>query len=866
MIMDIFKYREMIEHDRTYLTQLSAMNPVVEVQNRDLVMDYIRRCHGVTCVSGSDYISGLDVEERKNALLQMPWLPYGVIVKNDFEKVAADHLLREKDFGDFACPIVALEDVVNPTTTLMTHMFYVGQNPELFFDSDAISKKVNELTKKLETSEKELSRLLDNEATYLSDVEYLGHFITNYQDVYNDKMADVAANRKQLDALKNERQALNLQTTEDETTVEAKMNAVNEIKEKLESLEAEAKVLMDIAEKERQLDTCQMQVRKLADAKRSLEVRLSQTQLALDDNSAKHGEASTRAAYLKAELEAIKKDWEEHYSAYYDAEVTVEAEAVANSDDIEAQFMGLRVAYEKKHSDMEDKRQLLESYEASAGRMLGLIEERAVDVTELQELYEQPAWMKVSEEEIREQKEKLTQLSADIRIKTQMVQQVRANKDRLFGSVENAIAVVEEKYGSFVEVDLKNHDYETYLREQAALLENMKSKYAKAVSDMEKAAKDLRSAEEIRRDLDRLIRTAKVGYNKTRDFYTGDVRLRVAYDTLNDQFERLRKEEDRRRDEFEKNRDRLADTLRELKAFELSDEVRYHMELPKTGEEAALLLENIRETVQIIGLEKQRIRQGIEDMVQIKESFVNQCLQRCLDIRTELERLPKLSMITLDNRQIPMVQLRIPYVKEEFYNQQMSTYIDTVVANADVYKDYEEKLKYIRQKLSWKSLFSVIVTDMNAIRLNLYKRERIREQSRYLKYEEAVGSTGQSQGIYIQFLIAVINYISAMNSGSADAIGAGKVIFIDNPFGAAKDIYIWEPIFELLKTNNVQLIVPARGATPAISGKFDVNYVLGQKLIDNKQQTVVVDYHSNIRVEDVEYVKIEFEQAVFDFI
>ncbi len=866
VIMDIFKYREMIAHDRTYLEQLSTMNPVVEAAQRDLVMDYIRRCHGVTCVSGSDYVSGLDVEERKTALLQMPWLPYGVIVKNDFEKVAADHLLREKDFGDLACPIVALEDVVNPTTTLMSHMFYVGQNPELFYDSDAISKKVNELTKKLETSEKELARLLDNEATYLSDVEYLGHFITNYQDVYNDKMAEVAVNRKQLDALKNERQSLSLQMTEDETTVESKNKSIEDAKEKLESLDGEAKVLMDIAEKEAHLDECQKQVRKLADAKRSLEVRLSQTQLALEDNTAKHGEASIRATYLKSELDNIKKIWDERYSVYYDDSVVVDSDTVMPGDEIEAQFMGLREAYEKKHSDMEDKRQLLESYEASASRMLSLIEERSVDIDELQELYTQATWMTVSEDEIRSEKEKMTQISAEIRVKTQMVQQVRANKDRLFGSVENAIAVVEEKYGSFVEVDLKNHDYETYLREQSVALENMKAKYAKAATDMEKAAKDLRAAEEIRRDLDRLIRTAKVGYNRTRDFYTGDVRLRVAYDTLNDQFERLRKEEDRRRDEFEKNRDRLADTLRELKAFELSDEVRYHMELPKTGDEAALLLENIRETVQIIGLEKQRIRQGIQDMVQIKESFVNQCLQRCLDIRTELERLPKLSVITLDNRQIPMVQLKIPYVREEFYNQQMSTYIDTVVANADAYKDYEEKLKYIRQKLSWKSLFSVIVTDMNAIRLNLYKRERIREQSRYLKYEEAVGSTGQSQGIYIQFLIAVINYISAMNSGSTDAIGAGKVIFIDNPFGAAKDIYIWEPIFELLKTNNVQLIVPARGATPAISGKFDVNYVLGQKLIDNKQQTVVIDYHSNIRVEDVEYVKIEFEQAVFDFI
>ena len=57
-----------------------------------------------------------------------------------------------------------------------------------------------------------------------------------------------------------------------------------------------------------------------------------------------------------------------------------------------------------------------------------------------------------------------------------------------------------------------------------------------------------------------------------------------------------------------------------------------------------------------------------------------------------------------------------------------------------------------------------------------------------------------------------------------------KTIFIDNPFGAAKDVYIWEPIFELLKANHVQLIVPARGVTPAITGRFDVNYILGQHM------------------------------------
>ena len=66
--------------------------------------------------------------------------------------------------------------------------------------------------------------------------------------------------------------------------------------------------------------------------------------------------------------------------------------------------------------------------------------------------------------------------------------------------------------------------------------------------------------------------------------------------------------------------------------------------------------------------------------------------------------------------------------------------------------------------------------------------------------------------------------------------------------------------------NHVQLIVPARGATPAISGRFDVNYVLGQKVVDQRQQTVVIDYHSNVQIQEVEYKKIEFEQEVFDFV
>ena len=111
----------------------------------------------------------------------------------------------------------------------------------------------------------------------------------------------------------------------------------------------------------------------------------------------------------------------------------------------------------------------------------------------------------------------------------------------------------------------------------------------------------------------------------------------------------------------------------------------------------------------------------------------------------------------------------------------------------------------------------------------------------------------------------VYNYISNINAVSDGSI-TGNTIFIDNPFGAAKDIYIWEPIFKLLSVNHIQLIVPARGATPAITARFDVNYILGQKLSDNRQQTVVVDYYSSVKEQELEYTRMDYEQASFDFI
>ena len=64
----------------------------------------------------------------------------------------------------------------------------------------------------------------------------------------------------------------------------------------------------------------------------------------------------------------------------------------------------------------------------------------------------------------------------------------------------------------------------------------------------------------------------------------------------------------------------------------------------------------------------------------------------------------------------------------------------------------------------------------------------------------------------------------------------------------------------------MQLIVPSRGATPEITGCFDVNYVLGQQMTGGKALTVVNRYSSRSTEESTEYRELQYEQAPLDFI
>lgn len=849
---------------------------------RNKLKEYLAAHYGDDIEEGHEWFSKLNPGQRRDVLKRTPFIEYGFIVKGDFEKIKYDMALQQFGYGAYVVPLISEQILIDTKLEVNKELIAFAMNDLSFLrDEKSLNFKINVAKEELDMLNEKL--LKDNDKKMVVWEDYM--FTVRYMAVCDDtKLVDENKIRAQI---------------EKNTDAYHKLSAIKE-KCKLDVSELEKSIETrkeTIAQYVRTEELIAMAVEKNSeisqkyDSLRAAKESEKQTELILQSCREEQQRAKQQLDASKSVLASVnesfvklREELEVNYRQYHESDgirlnENEKADYAALSDnELESKFFGLKQIIDKETVDVADKEALKEHYRISMAKCKRLIEYRGSLFSEVKEQYNSGMVTESKATQLLDIKYKLNELNKASKDRRGELDAQNALMNRLDGSIAHGMHQLEEKYG---EVQLfKCENPENFISQHKELVKKLAANIKDVLLERQQQQKKLKDIYIIEKDLERIAKNAGLtvtdleavslgdanGVGSTVPAFDGDLSsINIfGYEDVCEEYDIHLKRIDKTEDEFNKRRQLLIESLNSFGAGELAHEVGKSVEFPQNEEQTILLAQNLRETNKFIELEKQRISKGIEDMEQIKDNFENRCIQTCSNIKNELDRLHKLSTITMDDETISIISLSVPYIKEELYKERMSSYIDETVIMAESFKEPSERLKYIRNRLTWKRLFSVIVTDMNAVRIDLYKRERIKDQSRYLKYEEAVGSTGQSQGIYIQFLIAVINYISSINASSKDGAVLGKTIFIDNPFGAAKDIYIWEPIFKLLKTNHVQLIVPARGATPAITGRFDVNYILGQKLIDSRQQTVVVDYYSKTSQAQMEYTRMDYNQVTLD--
>ncbi|MDO5155311.1 MAG: hypothetical protein Q4D51_05045 [Eubacteriales bacterium] len=857
----IVGHRKEIERLERHLEQVREGRILEESVGISKVKDYLESRHGDFALSGVDYLSALPKSNREELMNRYPLLPYGVVTKN-FELVKDDERIHTLELENQAVPIFDQTVLEQPgVVTKEDGVILLSKDKSSFVEEDALSMEATRLEKKQAELVEELERFLELEQTYNEDLDYTAKLT---DAAFINAENEVQAGREQVLELEHEIEELKKTMQHLKSHSEKTKDELAQIEEKLEMNGAERIKLASIQAVSDLADTTKEQLDHYTAESRRLKSAVEQARMEYETVCLKRDELEQQTAHLQKQIDVVLADWESLYKPYY---VEKEyPEVVMSQEQLRAEFLAAKAMHEKENVALEDKKKLVETLSQSMQRELKMIERRKVSLEQLESLREKNELHPIEETFIS----RLSLQVSQVAVRCDQIRDDYKKKEheatRLEGRIEQALQALMERFGEQLTLSVTREEATQAIAEGDRVLRNLREEMKTFQKQYQQYVKNHGVIRDLYKDVKRIVESEALDCSGATVLTQEQQQIREIFEESLLLYDKSNKALARAKQDLMNYKAQTANTFFVMGAFELSNSIKDDVEVPETYEAAKALLESIREMISYILLEKERVERGIEDMEAIKNNFENQCIERCKDVRTELDKLPKLSCIQLDGETIQMVNLTIPYVKDEYIAQRMSDYIDEVVNGADKFTDNNERIRYMKNQLLLKKLFSVLVTDMNAIRLKLYKRERMKEQSRYLRYEEAVGSTGQSQGIYIQFLVSIINYISGMYAPEAEPDSLKKVIFIDNPFGAAKDIYIWEPIFALLKTNNVQLIVPARGATPAITNRFDVNYILGQQLINGRQQTVVVDYRSQVAQDEIEYQNLEYSQGTFEFI
>lgn len=873
MEAECFDKEKELKAARQFIESTQAGRYNINDPERDKLKDYLVSQYGDDVVEGREWFKGLNAGQRRDVLKRTPFVEYGFIIKNDFDRIKADETLANFGRGGNIYPVISEMVLIDTKLEINRELIVFALKDMSFLRDDARREaEINLATDELQSIENSVNKLHDRIKLVWDDYTFL---------LSNQKKDEEEYAEQKKEQLERERDELRAELLD----VDSELKVINDSDEKLKAELEEIQLKIDV--KKEHLSNLSLTENVYSEINALyMELKNTDNEITELSDEVKLFEEGNREAKKDHEqafiyLEEINRKrslltdvWENHYSQYYSKDYDVAANAfdtsLMDAEALKSRMSGLIVSLQDKNTDMSDKQAFMAHLKASMNKCTESIEYRGFTLEEIAQAVASSQISVRDTQQLRQIKEKLDAIQKEVDGVTEELASQEALYNRLEGSVAHGINQINEKYGEYREFECDNP--ESFMEQHKQLIKRLSENIRTQEKNEKAMAASVRELEVTRKDLERIVKGAGMEIPQDMQSLANTAELESyaarlsEYELVARDYNALSKLEIKKADEFLEKKQKLISSLISLEADELAEEIRVSVSMPENVSKTRVLMKSLEETNTFIELEKSRIHKGIEDMQRIKDNFENRCIQTCCNIKTELDKLPKLSTIRLEGEQISIISLNIPYIKEEIYKDRMSGYIDETIVIAESFKDAEERLKYIRNRLTWKRLFSVIVTDMNSIKINLYKRERIKDQSRYLRYEEAVGSTGQSQGIYIQFLIAVINYISNLNATVHDGGVVGKTIFIDNPFGAAKDIYIWEPIFKLLETNHVQLIVPARGATPAITGRFDVNYILGQKLSQGRQQTVVVDYFSNVKEAELEYTRMDYEQATFDFL
>ncbi|NLL67972.1 MAG: hypothetical protein GX236_09805 [Clostridiaceae bacterium] len=774
---------------------------------------------------GNDWLFRLSAPERAIALEEMPYLPYSIIVdRKSFDKLKSGRLKVEFT-SDYPVPVINMETVRNKQDSVIEDIFYLCSFSGLILENSQFEQYIQSIDNKIQNLKNEITFSEDRINDLNGDMRKVSMFLENYTE---EKIQEVSARAESIKKDLQDIKGAISQKRERKESIKSEKSALEKKVEELNRMINESRENEERLRKLIQMSDTQNEIRERLHLQRK---QLDDVNKCIDDIKNEVKTLEDRKEFVEDEISQVRfllHDYENEYKQLVSFDPV---ETNYPLVEIQAQFKSLSEARSGRTADEERFRKDIEEYRTSMTRRSErVLRDYGKDLAEIEKREEMGEKIDIP------LSENIKKLNADMKAAEKSVQSVQNEIIDILTRISGEDARLKELLKDLPEnerADLPVYDNEEKYKEEISLAERIiksyeedKIKLDKELAEInEKITKLNNQAEHfdsfIMREVIQITEETATELKDFRDF--------------DEDYHALKKKVESMRDEWIK---RLKIISQDTTGFIIREPLEELTQISPDIDAAHCLArrEAFKEYISNIEEQIQKILGDIKQLESYQENFTRRCIQRAELVLGHLRKIESLSRIDVFGMRRNIIELKIPELDDNEKNLRMKNYINSIVKEIDEVGSADRNI--IALRFSTKELLAQI-TDMDKAAVRLYKIESIPENSRYYRWERAVGSEGQNNSLYFIFAACLISFIRMLTTSNT-YLKTKKVIIADNPFGSTSAVYLWQPMFDIMKQNDIQLIAPGHRIPREITSKFSVNYLLNQEIFEDGRIRVVV--------------------------
>ena len=202
---------------------------------RDRLKEYLESQYGSDVVEGHEWFAALNAGQKRDVLKRTPFIEYAFIIKNDFERIKADEMLKDFGKGAAAYPVISEQVLIDTKLEINKDLIVFALKDMSFLRDEAkLETQIKLAQEELESHKAQVGKLADRMELVWNDY--------TFALVYNAASGNVDA---------SEAEAIRLKIADSEAAIieaEKKRSVLNEVKEQLSRNLAQTRD--DIEEKE----------------------------------------------------------------------------------------------------------------------------------------------------------------------------------------------------------------------------------------------------------------------------------------------------------------------------------------------------------------------------------------------------------------------------------------------------------------------------------------------------------------------------------------------------------------------------------------------------------------------------------------